>query len=196
MPRRWSVGTRAWPRWPVALCVATVAVTLAWISPAQGIDAGVVLTPNQGPPGTQVSASGTGPAGQGVDVSGFGPNLGVPLARTITDASGRFIVTFTVPAAAPVGTNEVYFSPNFPCEPQCIGTLSTANFTVTTRPVTNPPVDPSRDPILTAGGIGETLPMTGTHFTAEAIVGLLAVILGVGLIVGASRCRRLGKHIV
>ncbi len=110
----------------------------------------MVLDKTQGIAGTTVTITGTGFAGSTSIVATFN-NAALTLNSSVTDASGGFTATFTVPAVA-AGTYEVKV---------IAGSTQTANFTV---------VDPTISLDKNSGKVGESITITGTNFAAGSTI--------------------------
>jgi 5-hydroxyisourate hydrolase-like protein (transthyretin family) len=110
----------------------------------------MVLDKTQGIAGTTVTITGTGFAGSTSIVATFN-NAALTLNSSVTDASGGFTATFTVPAVA-AGTYEVKV---------IAGSTQTANFTV---------VDPSISLDKNSGKVGESITITGTNFAVGSTI--------------------------
>ena len=104
------------------------------------------LDKNQGIAGTTVTVTGKGFVG-GAAIMAMFDNTSVVMTPAVTDATGGFVATFTVPTAA-TGSHVVTIT---------AGNSVTANFTI---------VDASMSLDINSGKVGETITVTGTNFAA------------------------------
>jgi len=165
--------------------VATVALlvgTLAVLAPASPAAAGggppdyascvITVEPSTFPPGASVVVTG----------SAFQPNfettlmLGqVPLGTVMTDATGAFQTTVTIPDDAAPGANTISAA----CDAQ--GNVTSTDVTISGGDVSQP---------TTPGGSGGGLPRTGSDAEPLVVAGAAALLAGITFVLIAGRRRR------
>lgn len=130
---------------PAAVCGAHL-IKVGTIQQAYTVTPTMTMDKSQGIAGTTVTLTGKGFAG-GTAITALFGTTAITLTPAVTDATGGFTASFTVPAAA-TGTYTVQVT---------AGTTVSANFTI---------VDASMTIDVASGKVGDTITVTGANFGA------------------------------